>query len=96
MAKSTNQLFDSIIKREKEQNLVQSTINLANARINHRNSMRTLDQTENDGEGSPVIDKSDFGIRGYRYNSSLRFNFQKRYKITQSKKNTYIDQIMKS
>lgn len=42
-----------------------------------------------------LLKKPDFGVTGYNFNSELRFNFQVENKIPQTKKNSYIDQIMK-
>ena len=37
----------------------------------------------------------EFGIKGYSFNPTLRFNFNIKNKIPTSKKNTYLDQIAK-
>lgn len=40
--------------------------------------------------------KDEFGIKGYSFNPKLRFNFgSKKYLMSQQKKQTYLDEIMK-
>ena len=50
----------------------------------------------NDKSTFNLMKPINFGIEGYQFNPSLRFNFQRRYKIPTSKKNTYLDQIAKT